>query len=333
MSLEPVAAQSQNEAPSLSAKAPLTITFRCQECPQVFEHVVHSLYFTPPKLARAKQPNWDGVFIPQVITCPACQSKDRWTIAENSVKTIALQFRELEKRNVRSADDLVVKISSMVLPDGSFAERASSGLEKLKTEAQRSHDQADIWRKLGNYCELIGLDRQESETAWRKAVEVSESEFIAAHALAVSRFNHDEKTALLPLLERVAKYLPGAQINRELRATMLVDLVSISKEIATTISPLHLLIEPAIFSPNGPKYAVNLNTFDQWQALAETLVGIDITSLQYCQTEISPESLPVDHLLDAFAQVQQPSNQSAEPNIRASMSQWKSTSKKSKKRK
>ena len=153
---------------------PLVVSMRCRWC-----DIQHAESFAWAILDPERHPNdpqWDGVTLSRIVTCPQCGREDDYAIEPVSLKV--LHTRSLDRRG----DPQVQRILGR-LWDGTPIRRPSQAIAHLSDLCARMPDSAEAHRRLGNTCERFGVLDQ-AATAFERAVALDPDDFEAAHSLA-----------------------------------------------------------------------------------------------------------------------------------------------------
>jgi tetratricopeptide (TPR) repeat protein len=151
---------------------PLWLVLNCLDCQSVVRRKVSVAYLDP--CPQEIDPEWDGVFIPQLVRCDHCDAVDRYRVTPPSVAA-------LRARANSGSGRVLVRRIRVVDADG--IRRPSEGIDRIRRAIDERPNDAVLWRRLGNLYNMLN-DTTAAEESWSRALEVDKAEFPSALGLA-----------------------------------------------------------------------------------------------------------------------------------------------------
>ena len=209
-------------------KKPLDLDVRCARClvetsitvPWV---MVDEAAFDHLKTPRAPRDGDEGIVLGHLFTCPSCGALDEYTLTGNSHFVLSAEL----SRGLAEEGASRVRLGVAYLWDGTVLHRPSQGLSRLRELTAEQPDNAEAWRRLGNFCDRFGLP-EEARSAWRTAVERGPSELDAALKLADVLGREGEPDALMYMVKALERLPRASHLTPEQRreaAELLAEMI------------------------------------------------------------------------------------------------------------
>lgn len=268
-------------------EAGLRLPVRCTECGRTYIYRVDKLYVAPEVLDE-EDPNLLEEVVPgRIIRCKNCGAEDRYELTRDAYPAITYGLMFLA--NFEEVDDMPLLPLPPRFSDGTVIKRASEAIRYMEDQAEQNPESGEIWRKLGNTCDKF--DRPEkAEMAWRRAVEVDETEAEAAFSLANMLGGRGEHEEGIQFILETIERLPVAEMDQSTREVL-------AEALARSLEPMQSILNPplamkAVWTEDGElqRGKVDLRRIKNWERLGELLGQNRFESVEF--TDEMPEDSP-----------------------------------------
>lgn len=258
--------------------APLHVAVQCRKCGHPWTEQVEQAFVDPETIFEFDEDEWDGVFLAKVISCPACGAKDEYNLTEDTRLFLAVE-------SVKSPDEAPsyrVTRGAGQTWDGAPIHRASQAITRLNQWTERAPKNGEAWRRLGNFLERIN-ELSQAVDAWRRALEVEETEVEAAYSLAKHASDRGAWVAFEEALEVLLHRLP--ETRGEARAWAATAAAALLRIAQAKGAPARALAATwSTTQTSREEWAVKVSSIalsevDDWRAVADFLTTAPLFSV------------------------------------------------------
>ncbi|MFO7958927.1 MAG: SEC-C metal-binding domain-containing protein [Candidatus Brocadiia bacterium] len=273
---------------------PIRLKARCLECDRVYTYEFERVFVDPDAWSgNAGDTDVFGTMVPGgIVECKNCGARDRYELLSGQhLNLMPALFASMEGEDV-SERRIVPGVPR--LSDGTVVRIPTEAIEHLRREAEAHPDRGETWRRLGNLCGRFG-QTEEAVAAWKRAMEVDETEVQAAVNLADEFWGSakPDHSPLRYILEAIRR-LPDAPMEPAERWDMADLLVEMLKETVPYAYPPVCMMAAWPGGRVNATQTVNLSEVDlrhitRWDRLTELLAANAFTAIDF-SPELPDES-------------------------------------------
>lgn len=251
---------------------PLAIRARCDECGRTYSYETERV-FVLPRIFEEDRENWSSCIVPaRIITCKNCGVQDKYQLPPG--QNLGLTMALAASRGAEDPEDEPVVLADLRLWDGTPVTRATDAINHLRNHAERNPDNGAAWRGLGNVYQRFG-EPAEAEKAWRKAVQVDQTEVEAAYSLADYLWESSPEEAGALAMTAIDR-LPNARIAPQQRSNIAWQLVDMLRAVVPHAEPPVAMMAVWSGGQVGEEQVLCVSSADlrritRWDRLAELL--------------------------------------------------------------
>ncbi len=278
--------------------APLRLPARCTRCGRTYTYEMERVFVARDAVDEEGRDLLQEVVPGRVITCKNCGAQGSYEFTEGArLQLVGGLIRSMETEEI---EHMRIIPGTPHLSDGTPVRKPSEAIRYLRDRAEENPDSGEWWRRLGNMCEKFG-EPEQAEEAWRKAVEVDETEVEAAFSLARFLWAPRDPDGPMYALEAIQR-LPEAELDDETRRALAEELTDMLHAISVFARPpLAMMAARARQGPGDRMILdvgqVDLRRIERWDRLADLLAENAFQSLRFT-AEMSDEEQPT--ALEAF---------------------------------
>jgi tetratricopeptide (TPR) repeat protein len=272
----------------------LVLDLRCTECGRTHSYEADQVFIDPEALASEEPDALRArTFVDRIITCKSCGAVDDYELTSRAHLALLPRLMRLKD----SADPLgeQIVVARRQLYDGTVIVEPSKAIAYLEENASRHPLDGEAWRRLGNLCERYS-EPKKAERAWRKAVEVDDTEAEAAYSLAEQLWvaetpNVEAFNFAIMALER----LPGTELDEESRWAVAFKMLDMLRAYLPVVDPPIALRAAWSDGHHGDSATLNMSEVDlrrihDWDRLVELFAQEAFAVVQF--TTDLPDNLP-----------------------------------------